>query len=257
MEQQIDIAQMRAITISRQYGSGGGEVARRLAQRLQWRLFDHQVVMQVAREMGISQEAADEHDESLPGIWEQIWQSLQFIQPPVGVEVPIAAMPTEMRVYLKTLRGVIDTAYNAGHVVIVGRESQVLLAARSDVLHVRVVAPLEQRIRYVMQREGLSQREAQERISKKDASRNQLLKTEYHESPDNPLLYDLVANADFLPLDQVVDLVLLALATKAHQHLLDAQQRGPASDVARYTCPEQDFSSQIDTSTTVESPPNQ
>lgn len=234
MEQQKDVTQMRAITISRQYGSGGGEVARRLARRLQWRLFDHQMVAQVAHEMGISPEAAAEHDESLPGIWEQIWQSLQFLQPPVGIDVPISNMPAEMRVYLTTLRQVLDAAYAEGHVVIVGRESQILLAGRSDVLHVRIVAPLEQRTRYVMQREGLSSHAAQELISRKDAERNRLLKTEYHASPDNPVLYDLVINTDFPTLERVVDIVLLALEAKADQHLLDERQRGPASEVVRY-----------------------
>ena len=160
---------MRAITVSRQYGSGGGEVARRLAGRLQWRLFDHQAVVQVAQKMDISQAEANAHDESIPSIWEQVWQSLQFLQPPVGIDLPVTNMPGAMKIYLKTLHDVLEAAYAEGHVVIVGREAQVLLAGRSDVLHIRIVAPLMQRVRYVMQREGLNQHDARVRISKKDS----------------------------------------------------------------------------------------
>ena len=48
------LAEMRAVTISREYGSGGGEIAARLAERLGWQLIDHEVVVRVAQSMGVS-----------------------------------------------------------------------------------------------------------------------------------------------------------------------------------------------------------
>ncbi len=50
--------EMKAITISRQYGSGGGEIGARLAQRLNWHLIAHQIVAQVAHELGIPEQQA-------------------------------------------------------------------------------------------------------------------------------------------------------------------------------------------------------
>ncbi len=47
------IAAMQAVTISRQYGSGGGEIAVRLARKLGWQLIDHGVIEQAARELGV------------------------------------------------------------------------------------------------------------------------------------------------------------------------------------------------------------
>jgi len=44
------------VTISREYGSGGGEIARRLATRLGWRLVDHEIIVQLAHKLGISEE---------------------------------------------------------------------------------------------------------------------------------------------------------------------------------------------------------
>ena len=240
-EQVANTPQMRAITISRQYGSGGGEIAQRLAQRLQWQLFDHEAVVRVAEEMGISQEEAEARDESAPDFWTRILQSLQMMQPPVGVSIPDTELNSNMGVYLDALQHVVDTAYQEGHVVIVGRESQMLLAERRDVLHVRVVASLEPRIRYVMQREGLSHDDAQRRLSEKDGSRNRILKSEYQESPDNPILYDMVVNTNVLVIDRVVEMIMLALDAKAEQLTVDPQQLGPGSGMPRYPGQQQDF----------------
>lgn len=240
-EQSTNIAQMRAITISRQYGSGGGEIARRLAQHLQWQLFDHEAVVRVAEEMGISQAEAEARDENAPDFWTRVLQSLQMMQPPVGVSIPDSELNSTMRTYLDALRRVVDAAYQEGHVVIVGRESQMLLAERRDVLHVRVVASLEQRIRYVMQRESLSHDDAQSRLSEKDGSRNRLLKTEYQESPDNPILYDMVVNTNVLSIDKIVDIIVLGLEAKAEQLGVDVQQLGPRAGMPRYPGQQQDF----------------
>ena len=240
-EQQTHITQMRAVTISRQYGSGGGEIARRLAQRLQWRLFDHEAVVRVAEEMGISQEEAEARDESAPDFWTRVLQSLQMMQPPVGVSIPDSELNSNMRTYLDALKRVVNAAYKEGHVVIVGRESQILLTDRRDVLHIRVVASEEPRIRYVMQREGLSHDEAQNRLSEKDGSRNRLLKTEYQESPDNPLLYDMVVSTNVLSLDKIVDMMMLGLEAKAEQLGVDIQQLGPGAGMPRYPGQQQDF----------------
>ncbi len=57
------IAAMRAITVSREYGSGGGEIAARLARKLGWQLIDHAVIEQAARELGVYKTEVEKHDE--------------------------------------------------------------------------------------------------------------------------------------------------------------------------------------------------
>jgi cytidylate kinase len=58
-----DIAAMRAITISREYGSGGGEIAARLARRLNWQLIDHAIIEHTARELEVHETEVEKHDE--------------------------------------------------------------------------------------------------------------------------------------------------------------------------------------------------
>src|SRR5689334_5319238 len=74
-------AQMRAVTISREYGSGGGEIARRLATKLGWRLVDHEIVAQVAHELDISVEEAESRDESAQSTVSLILNSMRAVNP--------------------------------------------------------------------------------------------------------------------------------------------------------------------------------
>src|SRR5258708_19755730 len=80
MNEDIDsINRMRAVTIAREYGSGGGEIATRLAKRLRWQLVDHAMVERVAREIGTSQEEAEVHDEHIQGMVSRTLSRLLYL----------------------------------------------------------------------------------------------------------------------------------------------------------------------------------
>src|SRR5438270_6277680 len=130
---------MSAITISRQYGSGGGEVAARLAQRLQWQLIDHEIVARVAHTLGITEEEASMHDERVEGFIARALNALQLALPVVPVAPTTSPAQYEL-VYHDALRRVVETTANMGRVVIVGRAGQAFLAHRRNVLHLRIVA---------------------------------------------------------------------------------------------------------------------
>ena len=83
---------------------------------------------------------------------------------------------------------------------------------KRDVLHVRVVAPLELRVAYVVHREGLDLDAARRRVQAKDRARTRYMQTEYHCQHEDPHLYDLVIDTAVLDLDSAVDLICLALA---------------------------------------------
>src|SRR5437764_9117237 len=137
--QQPDGGEMKAITISRQYGSGGGEIGARLAKRLNWHLIDHEIVAQVARELGIPEQKAEVHDEYAKGFIARVVS--QFVSPvPTAASPVVEVVPEDQTVenrYQETLRRVVETAADTGRAVIVGRASQAILAKRRDVLHVR------------------------------------------------------------------------------------------------------------------------
>lgn len=239
-EERDTIAAMRAVTISREYGSGGGEIAIHLAQHLQWRLVDHEVVVRVAEKLQVTEEEAEDHDECVESLAVRIFKNLRLLYPtmPVTVDIP---QTMDSHAFYDARCQIIEGAVSAGQVVIVGRGAQAHLADRRDVLHVRIVAPLEQRIDYVMRREGLQQAEAQGRILKKDQERKRYLETFYHLNPSNPLLYDLVLNTGVLDLDAAVDVISLVLERKAKRLSLSTQELGPVIGLPHYPGQPQDF----------------
>lgn len=225
-EPQDVISRMSAVTISREYGSGGGEIAARLAKRLNWRLVDHEIVVRIAQELGISIDEAEAQDERTEGFVEQIILSMRSLQPAMFMVDP-ATMLTDTRAYCEALASVVNAALTTRHVVIVGRAAQVISGDRRDVFHARIIAPLEERITYVMQREGLQQAEAQNRIQMKDHDRRRFLESQFHHHPDDPHLYDLVVNVNVLDLDSTVDLLYFALTRKAARLDVPTGQLGP------------------------------
>lgn len=229
----VEVGDMRAVTVSREYGSGGGEIAARLARRLGWQLVDHEIVAAVARTLGVSEAAAAAHDEHAAGAIGRILSGMRLLGPMAYGEVP-EGPDEEARRYRDALERVVRATVAAGRVVIVGRGAQVLLGTRRDTLHARVVAPLDWRVAYVERREGLDTAAARARIQAKDHDRVRYLQAEYHRRPDDAHLYDLTVNTGALDLDDAVDLLALALERKASRLALGTAALAPAAVVAPY-----------------------
>lgn len=235
------IDRMRAVTVSREYGSGGGEIAARLAHRLGWQLIDHDIVERVALEMGISTEEAEARDEQTEGLLSRILNSMQGIDPALMAGASQSILSTDAIAFRNALTRVVQAAVDKGHVVIVGRASQVLLAQHRDVLHLRFVAPLEMRIVYVVNREGLDQAEARSRIQMKDKDRARYLQMEFHQRSDDAHLYDIVINTAVIDLDGAVDIAYLALQHKAERLSVPTGELGPVVGLPRYPGRPEDF----------------
>ena len=176
-EESSAIGRRRAVTLSREYGSGGGEIAARLAHRLGWQVIDHEVVVRVARQLHVSEADAEAYDEIVESRATRILNSLRLLQP----MMPVLDVPQTItsRAFYQARCRVIEGAVATGPVVIVGRGAQAHLAHRRDVFHVRIVASLEARIAYVMHRAGRDQAAARARIVQKDEERRRYLQNFY------------------------------------------------------------------------------
>lgn len=238
--EQSDMARMRVVTISREYGSGGGEVATRLAARLGWQLVDHQVVARVAAELGVSDEEAREYDERAEGFLGRMFASLQSIEPNMLVNTPVS-WAADPKVFHRALCRVVLASVETGPCVIVGRGAQMILRGRRDALHVRVMAPLPLRVAYVVRREGLSEAAARARIERKERDRAQFFLTHHRCRPDDAHLYDLVVNTGVLGLDDAVELASVALARKATRLDIPEHDLGPGAGLAGYPGHPADF----------------
>lgn len=199
---------MPAITVTRLFGSGGSEVARRVAESLGWRLVDNAFIDGIARGLHATPAVVEAIDERAPSLAERLADALAL----GGGEVVSASLatpmpPTEQRVADVT-REVIAEAIARGPAVLVGRGAQAFLAERTDVLHVNCYAPHESLVERVMTRDGLSQEAADKLVREKNQQREQYVKRNFGRALLAPEHYHIMLNTAWLGIDRCVALVV-------------------------------------------------
>lgn len=199
---------MPAITVTRLFGSGGSEVARRVAESLGWRLVDNAFIDSIARGLHATPAVVEAIDERAPSLAERLADALAL----GGGEVVSASLatpmpPTEQRVADVT-REVIAEAIARGPAVLVGRGAQAFLAERTDVLHVNCYAPHESLVERVMTRDGLSQEAADKLVREKNQQREQYVKRNFGRALLAPEHYHIMLNTAWLGIDRCVTLVV-------------------------------------------------
>ena len=178
------------ITISRQMGSYGNEIARQVAEHLGWQQISQDLINQAARDAKVPQVALADIDE------------LGFLG--------LRPSTKEWRAYQAEVARTICQLADQGHIVIIGRGGQMVLRDRPGILHVRIVAPLEVRIIRSQQRAQISAEAAKARLKASDKARARYLRKGYNATLDDPTLYHLVVNTGLLEVSKAVSLILQA-----------------------------------------------
>jgi CMP/dCMP kinase len=190
---------MPIVTISRQYGSGGSEVAERVARTLGWKLYDNAVVDAVAARLGMTPAEVSAREERLPTLGERFASAMSTGEYAV---IP----PSEGRIVEVTER-VMEEAVQAGPAVIVGRGAQCLLATRSDALHVFCYAPLEALTENTVRKLGLGADDARKKVMEMNSRREEYVKRHWSREWRDLANYHLCVNTAWLGLDKAADLV--------------------------------------------------
>ncbi len=198
---------MAVITISRQYGSGGSEVAERVSRALGWALYDNAVVEEVAQRLRMTPAEVSAREERVPSLVERMATAMALgapeMMPMVG---DLAAQPSEERMVLMTRR-VIEDAVRAGPVVLVGRGAQCMLASRTDALHVFCYAPFDELVRYAVEVLDVPFPEAGKKVTEMNRHREEYVKHHFKRDWRDFANYDLCVNTARLGLDGSADLV--------------------------------------------------
>jgi Cytidylate kinase-like family len=191
------------VLISREKGAGGIDLADLMGQRLGWLVFDRAIVDEISREAHVREQLVEKVDEHVRGNLEEIIRDMLMPQ----------GLGTDS--YLYNLRHVVLTLGHQGEVVILGRGAEYILPAQFG-LRVRLVAPLEARIRHLHERDGISLEAARKEIQKVDPERKEFARRSFDRDVEDPLNYDLVINtgAMGMKMEPVAALVLAALAQK-------------------------------------------
>lgn len=202
---------MSVITISRQSGSEGNQIARVLCEELDYSIFEKPLMMQLAAQLNA--EGADDADQ-LPkarSLLERILNPFDAaLQADHEAQKEISfdenSLPS-----VDQISALIMAAYHHDNVVIIGRGSQVVLANKPDVLRVRIIAPLEKRIQTWMARDKLTYKDAEKRVRERDKAHVDFVKNFFDADVRNPELYDLVINTDKFSIIDAVELIIQAL----------------------------------------------
>src|SRR2546429_7097232 len=197
------------ITITRQYASGGSEVARLVAAELGWDVIDNEFVDEVARRAGLPPDAVAQREERAPGLLERLARTLAAGSPEMFIAtagVP-RVEPDEAAIVQLTER-VIAEAAAQGRIVLVGRGAQAGLAQRPAALHGYGVAPKPWRLKHAVARPGGNPADVAKGVDETDRQREHYVETYYGRHRQDVVNYDMVVNTGQLGIDGAAALVV-------------------------------------------------
>jgi CMP/dCMP kinase len=217
---------MTTITISRQFGSYGDEIARRVCDILDYHYFDKNLIANAAKASGLSErEIVDYSEENykvrtfLDGLLRRaptVAQVSVWKEDTKGIQVAENIKLSEDTA-LMLIQNAVLYAHRMGNIVIVGRGGQAVLKDKTSVLHVRIKASYEERVQRI--REQMRQekhlydasidlrRAAQDLILQKDAASEEYVKYFYGVDWDDPYLYHLCLNTGKLTVEQAAQTI--------------------------------------------------
>lgn len=189
------------LLISREKGAGGSAVAQLAGKRLGWQVFDKEIVDAIAQKAQVRRELIESLDE----------RDRATIQDAIGQW--LRPQPIGTSGYLAHLREILLTLGHQGDVVIVGRGAQYVLPSQFG-LRVRMVAPVEVRVRRIASRENLSLKAARVEVERSDSERAGLGRRQFGQNVGDPLNQDVTINTAELTAEAATEVVVTALQRK-------------------------------------------
>ena len=181
---------MPVITLSRELGSLGDDIALEVARRLTLRFVGRDLINRAARQAGAPEVALAEIDE-------------------LGL-LGVKPSPATQHLYQNTVSEIIQELARTEDMLLVGRGGQVVLARLPGALHVRVVAPIARRSALIEERCHVTPEVAAARIEASDRARAGYLLRHHGVHWEDPALYDMVLNMAHLDVETAVEVVCLA-----------------------------------------------
>lgn len=216
---------MGVVTISRQYGSDGRSVGRRLAEKLGYLYMDKELIVEVARRAEVPVEEVERFDEmpehpavrllkkfltpaypgAVTGMAGEEWVASAALPEIAGSDVDVSVLDEDA--YVRLTQEVMRHGADQGNVVLMGRGGQALLAGRSDVLHVRVIAPEAFRIETTTQRDSMEEAAARKHVAAVDDRRRRYVKRHFSIDLKDPFHYHLVVNTGLLGVESAASII--------------------------------------------------
>jgi len=200
---------MGIVTVSAPYGAAGAEVAPAVAARLGMPFHDRAIPAKVAGRLGVPVAEAEANDDTVVGGLWRLVASLGTMPDPVGGVLPTSDLPDARAYRQQTERVLAEIAAGAGGVIL-GRGAAMVLGERADALHVRLDGPRERRLAAAVARSGRPTDDVRREMEAADRAREAYVRHFYRCDPASPRNYHLVIDSTALPVDTVVELIVVA-----------------------------------------------
>src|ERR1700741_3019282 len=201
---------IRIITVEREYGCGGGEIAQKLSAQLGWKLWDQLLTEEIARLANCPKAVVQVREERTDPLYYRLFKS--FLRGSYEGSLNAHKLNVvDSESILKITERVVQHAAKTGHSVIVGRGSQHFLRNRPDTLRVFLYASREDKIRRLLKR-GKSESEALQLVDTIDRERADFIQKYFNvEWPDRAIYHTMINTA--IGNDAVVQIILDFMAT--------------------------------------------
>lgn len=184
----------RVLTVAREFGSGGAEIARQLAARLGWRLLDNALVVQIAQAARVEPELARRFDERVDSWLHRVARRGISTGAFEAVAEPAGTSGFDAETMASIGSSLIREAHRQGNCVIVGRGAQCALHGQDDVFHLFVYAKLAARIERVRRRQD-APADLEKWIGDMDLTRSHYVRHNFGCNWANPHLYHLMIDS--------------------------------------------------------------
>ena len=191
------------VTISRQTGAYGITVSQGLCEYLQknektakhpWAAFDKEIIGKVVEEHELPQKV-------VPYLSEAVISEIQNI-----MEELFDLHPSKHMLVHKTGETILHLA-QLGHVVLVGRASNIITAKLPGGIHVRLISPVEDRVKHIQEYYRMDEKKAMELVLTEDHNRKNYVKKYFDKDIDDPFLYDLVINMGKVKTQEAIHII--------------------------------------------------
>lgn len=186
--------EFRVLTVSREFGSGGGTIAKIIADRLGWKRLDRYLIEAIANAAHVDSHEVSHYDERADPWLRQINREVIRSVALAAGWMPEGSDSFNVDVMTKLTRRIIEDAYSGGNCVIVGRGAQCILQKKPDVFHVFVYAPFCGRVNRLKERQEPGAN-IEQRIHTVDEERARYLQQRFGQNWHNPHLYELMISS--------------------------------------------------------------
>ncbi len=185
---------IRILTVEREYGSGGGEIAQLLAKELGWKLWDQDLTEEIARLANCPKAVVEVREERTDPLYYRLFKS--FLRGSYEGSLNAHKLNVvDSESILKITERVVQHVAKTGNSVIVGRGSQHFLRNRQDTLRVFLYASREEKVRRLLAR-GKTEKDAQQLVDTVDRERVEFIQKYFHvEWPDRTAYHAMINTA--------------------------------------------------------------